>query len=477
MNAIVTPAAKTPAIPEPAKKPAATNCDKLSNESLFLRLHDPDKNAPKKTITENSGGMMNAIPNAIGLGTIFSAKSLARAVPLYCILNSKVLTRTANKAAKTLKMTAWCGTPTALLPSSLDPVNTSATAFHANAEGAGYSSPPNSYVRKNNKKEGTAPSTPNGTPNICAINCVRGGKRKMDPHLKSCIKSPACPAPPHATAAVTKFAINCPGSRNAKMSWMILPIGPIGFISVSPAHRIAMYVMNKPTGIDMMEVVNFKPKRILCETMELNTAKSKPVIHQFRGTFSSIENGVAESVASLSTSSESCLILSERCCNSLLLVIVVVVVVVIVLLSFEAANLAITIALNSCENESTAINVTPGHNNNPLAPFFMLNTFSVSETHPLDSARGPIIPHAIIAPAKTEYPTFSPINIPPPTKAKSNRIPNPRLANSCKPKNTSIGGFKNLGNFHATIAVANEMSAAQRSDLNCFLARSSGCCC
>ena len=55
MNAIVTPAAKTPAIPEPAKKPAATNCDKLSNESLFLRLHDPDKNAPKKTITENLG--------------------------------------------------------------------------------------------------------------------------------------------------------------------------------------------------------------------------------------------------------------------------------------------------------------------------------------------------------------------------------------------------------------------------------------
>ena len=168
---IVTPAATTPAIPLPASKPAATNCDKLSNESLFLRLHEPDKKAPKKTITENSGGIINAIPNAIGLGIIFSARSFMRAVPLYCILNSKVRTKTAKRAAKTLKTIAWCGTPTALPPSSLlDPVNTSATAFHANADGAGYSSPPSSYVRKNNKKEGTAPSTPNGTPNICAIN-------------------------------------------------------------------------------------------------------------------------------------------------------------------------------------------------------------------------------------------------------------------------------------------------------------------
>ena len=65
-----------------------------------------------------------------------------------------------------------------------------------------------------------------------------------------------------------------------------------------------MYVMNNPTGIDMKEVVNFKPKSILCETMELNTAKSIPMIHQFLGTFSSFENGVAESIASLSFSSE-----------------------------------------------------------------------------------------------------------------------------------------------------------------------------
>ena len=234
-------AVTTPITPAPASNPDAKTCACSRCCRGRFAAHAPDANAPTATATENGGGTMNAIPALVGLG-IHRVHPHPRRAPSRPYRSTRRASTVAI-AAKSIIRRAGYGSPTEDPPAPAPPpvpVRTSATARHATAAGAGNCSPPSGYASRKSAYAGTAPRIPTGTPMACARSCFRGDRRIIAPALKSCIKSPACPAPPHATAAAMRFVTASPGAMNANTNWMILPIGPIGLMSVSPVHRTAM---------------------------------------------------------------------------------------------------------------------------------------------------------------------------------------------------------------------------------------------
>mmetsp|Transcript_11363 Transcript_11363/g.51438 ORF Transcript_11363/g.51438 Transcript_11363/m.51438 type:complete len:495 (+) Transcript_11363:98-1582(+) len=233
-------------------------------------------------VVENSGGMMNAIPALVGLIINRLIQRAAREFGFVSALvsaaRSTVRTHAVNNAAAAMSALASAGRPP-----PPGPVSTSATARHATAAGAGNCSPPIGYVAANSAYVGTAPKIPIGIPASCARSCFLGDSRIIIPARKSCMRSPACPAPPHATAAAIKFVTIAPGATSANTSWMILPIGPIGLISVSPVHRTATYDITAATGSARIGCQRAIPK-LRWSTEAVHTpVTASPTIHHDRG--------------------------------------------------------------------------------------------------------------------------------------------------------------------------------------------------
>mmetsp|Transcript_1357 Transcript_1357/g.4560 ORF Transcript_1357/g.4560 Transcript_1357/m.4560 type:complete len:218 (-) Transcript_1357:1351-2004(-) len=214
--------------------------------------------------TENSGGIMHPMPHDVGDGNHCVAFANARAIflrlapltdpcdwedspgcnrPGPCKYTRPKTSAVRNKsvatAAQTISTCASTGNPFRGSPPTPPPVSACATAIHATAAGAGNTSPPSGCASRSSAYVGTAPNNPAGIPAICANSCFRGDKPISRPALKSCIRSPACPAAPHETAAAIRLATVSPGATTANTSCTIFPIGPTGLMSVSPAHRTA----------------------------------------------------------------------------------------------------------------------------------------------------------------------------------------------------------------------------------------------
>mmetsp|Transcript_8794 Transcript_8794/g.38778 ORF Transcript_8794/g.38778 Transcript_8794/m.38778 type:complete len:315 (-) Transcript_8794:155-1099(-) len=250
-------------------------------------------------VVENSGGMMNAIPALVGLIINRLIQRAAREFGLSSALvsaaRSTVRTHAVNSAAA-----AMSGLASAGRPPPPGPVSTSATARHAIAAGAGNCSPPIGYVAANSAYVGTAPKIPIGIPASCARSCFLGDSRIISPARKSCMRSPACPAPPHATAAAIKFVTIAPGATSANTSWMILPIGPIGLISVSPVHRTATYDITAATGSARIGCQRAMPKLRWSTDAVHAPVTARPTIHHDRGIasgWSSLTSASGESPA------------------------------------------------------------------------------------------------------------------------------------------------------------------------------------
>ena len=128
-----------------------------------------------------------------------------------------------------------------------------------------------------------------------------------------------------------------------------------------------------------------------------------------------------------------------------------------------------TVASASCVSESTAIIVTPGHSNKPLAPPFMLSGSPVVQ--PLLAVHGPTKPHAHIPPRNTLSPTRVPISIPPPTSVASNRTPQPHRAADVIPSVANNGGRSAHGKHQVNTTVHAANAEALTSVPTCDFAR------
>src|SRR5581483_9529241 len=144
----------------------------------------------------------------------------------------------------------------------------------------------------------TVASVPTKTPTNCAMNCLRGFAPSKYPLLRSVSRSAEEAAALVVMLALIRLTFMFPGLIAPNVSWVTLPIAPMGVVSVSPVTRQATSASPKERTTARTLCQYGMPKEACASKARAMSETTWPAMNQEPGTsIASTSEGVFFSLA------------------------------------------------------------------------------------------------------------------------------------------------------------------------------------